>query len=119
MPWSVILASRSVVCCYHPDLESVGGGRGYLDQFPTEKELFEYDVVFLGDVGIGGKQLTPQDCVNLRQLVRSQAGGLVFLPGFRGFQNSLQTSELEELYPVVLDPAHPKGHGSSRPRDLP
>ncbi len=100
---------------YHPDLESVGGGRGYLDQFPTEKELFEYDVVFLGDVGIGGKQLTPQDCVNLRQLVRSQAGGLVFLPGFRGFQNSLQTSELEELYPVVLDPAHPKGHGSSRP----
>jgi hypothetical protein len=100
---------------YHPDLESVGGGRGYLDQFPTEKELFEYDVVFLGDVGIGGKQLTPQDCVNLRQLVRSQAGGLVFLPGFRGFQNSLQTSELEELYPVILDPAHPKGHGSSRP----
>ena len=100
---------------YHPDLESVGGGRGYLDQFPTEKELFEYDVVFLGDVGIGGKQLTPQDCVNLRQLVRSQAGGLVFLPGFRGFQNSLQTSELEELYPVILDPAHPKGNGSSRP----
>jgi hypothetical protein len=100
---------------YHPDLESVGGGRGYLDQFPTEKELFEYDVVFLGDVGIGGKQLTPQDCVNLRQLVRSQAGGLVFLPGFRGFQNSLQTSELAELYPVILDPAHPKGHGSSRP----
>jgi len=100
---------------YHPDLEQVGGGRGYLDQFPTEKELFEYDVVFLGDVGIGSKQLTPKDCINLRQLVRSQAGGLVFLPGFRGFQNSLQTSELEELYPVVLDAAHPKGYGSSRP----
>ncbi len=106
----------SVSCLlYHPDLESVGGGRGYLEQFPTEKELFAYDVVFLGDVGIGTKQLTSQDCANLKQLVRSQAGGLVFLPGFRGFQNSLQTSELEELYPVVLDPAHPKGHGSSRP----
>jgi hypothetical protein len=106
----------SVSCLlFHPDLDNVGGGRGYLETFPTEKELFEYDVVFLGDVGIGTKQLTPQDCVNLKQLVRSQAGGLVFLPGFRGFQNSLQTSELEELYPVVLDQAHPKGHGSARP----
>ena len=100
---------------FHPDLEGVGGGRGYLDQFPTEKELFEYDVVFLGDVGIGSEQLTPQDCVHLRQLVRSQAGGLVFMPGFRGYQNSLQTSELDELLPVVFDPAAPKGHGSPRP----
>lgn len=100
---------------FHPDIEGVGGGRGYLEQFPAEKELFEYDVVFLGDVGIGGQQLTLQDCTNLRQLVRSQAGGLVFLPGFRGYQNSLQTSELEELNPVVLDSLHPKGVGSSRP----
>lgn len=100
---------------FHPDLDVVGGGRGYLSQFPTEAELFEFDVVFLGDVGISAKQLSPQDCVNLKQLVRSQAAGLVFLPGFRGYQNSLQTSELEELYPVVLDQAHPKGHGSPRP----
>lgn len=100
---------------FHPDPEAVGGGRGYLDQFPTEKELFAYDVVFIGDVGVGTKQLTPQDCVNLKQLVRSQAGGLVFMPGFRGFENSLQTSELDELLPVVLDQTHPKGHGSSRP----
>lgn len=100
---------------FHPDLDAVGGGRGYLDQFPTEKELFAYDVVFLGDAGVGPKQLTPQDCVNLKQLVRSQAGGLVFMPGFRGFENSLQTSELDDLLPVVLDQTHPKGHGSSRP----
>ncbi len=100
---------------FHPDLEGVGGGRGYLEQFPTQKELFEYDVVFLGDVGIESKQLRPEDCTNLRQLVRSQAGGLVFLPGFRGKQLTLQSTELDELYPVVLDAAHPKGHGSSRP----
>ena len=37
------------------------------------------------------------------------------MPGFRGYQNSLQTSELDELLPVVFDQAHPKGHGSSRP----
>lgn len=99
---------------FHPDIETIGGGRGYLEQFPAEKELFEYDVVFLGDVGVSSKQLTAQDCVNLKQLVRSQAGGLVFLPGFRGFQNTLLTSELEELCPVVLDTARPKGIGSAR-----
>ena len=55
---------------FHPDLDAVGGGRGYLDHFPTEKELFAYEVVFLGDSGVGPKQLTPQDCVNLKQLVR-------------------------------------------------
>lgn len=35
------------------------------------------------------------------------------MPGFRGYQNSLQTSELDELLPVVYDQAAPKGHGSS------
>jgi hypothetical protein len=100
---------------FHPDLENVGGGRGYLEQFPSEKELFAYDVVFLGDVGIETKQLRPEDCVNIRQLVRSHAGGLVFLPGFRGKQITLQQSALEELYPVVLATAQMKGHGSARP----
>lgn len=105
----------SVSCLlYHPDTDNVGGGRGYLQTFPSEKELFEYDVVFLGDVGVVKGMLTPQDCVNLRQLIRAQAGGLVFLPGFRGHQASLQSTELEELYPVVLDPSAPKGHGSAR-----
>lgn len=100
---------------FHPDLEAVGGGRGYLDAFPDEKQLFDYDVVFLGDVGVESRQLTMQNCVHLRQLVRSHAGGLVFLPGLRGRQASLLTTELEELYPVVPDPNFPKGIGSERP----
>jgi len=105
------------VSCFliHPDLESVGGGRGYLDQFPDDKHLFDYDVVFLGDVGAGPGQLTADNVKHLRQLVRSHAGGLVFLPGFRGYQHSLAESELDELNPVVLDPAQPKGIGSARP----
>lgn len=100
---------------FHPDLGSTGGGRGYLDSFPTENELFAYDVVFLGDVGLAPRQLTHADCAGLRQLVRNHAGGLVFLPGFRGLQYSLLSGELAELYPVIMDPAYPRGRGSSRP----
>lgn len=97
---------------FHPDLADVGGGRGYLEEFPTEKELFEYDVVFLGDVGIEPKQLNLENVAHIRQLVRSHAGGLVFLPGFRGNQASFLSTELEELYPVITDPAVPRGFGS-------
>lgn len=97
---------------FHPDLDDVGGGRGYIEEFPSEKDLFEYDVVFLGDVGIEPKQLNLEHVEHLRQLVRNHAGGLVFLPGFRGKQSTLLTTELEELYPVITDAAVPKGYGS-------
>ncbi len=100
---------------FHPDTDNVGGGRGYLDTFPDEKQLFDYDVVFLGDVGVEANQLNLENCTHLRQLVRSHAGGLVFLPGFRGKHASLLTTELEELYPVVPDAANPRGFGSPRP----
>lgn len=100
---------------FHPDFDGVGGGRGYLEEFPSEKELFDYDVVFLGDVGVEASQLTVENTEHLRQLVRSQAGGLVFLPGFRGKHTTLFSTELEELYPVVLDDAHPRGHGLAVP----
>lgn len=100
---------------FHPHLEEVGGGRGYLEQFPDEKDLFKYDVVFLGDVGVESNQLSLENCQHLRQLVRSHAGGLVFLPGFRGKQATLLTTELEELYPVVLDQAVPRGYGLPYP----
>jgi hypothetical protein len=97
---------------FHPDLNQTGGGRGYLEQFPSEKDLFTYDVVFLGDVGTEPGQLTAEHCEQLRQLVRSHAAGLVFLPGFHGRQQSLSTTPLEELFPVVLDAARPAGIGS-------
>ncbi len=108
---------------FHPTLKGVGGGRGYLKEFPTDKQLSEYDVVFLGDVGIDVKQLSVDQCESLRQLVRAQASGLVFLPGFRGYQNSMlladqdadQRKELADLYPVAMDPGQPKGWGSTRP----
>lgn len=100
---------------FHPGIKSVGGGRGYLDEFPSEQQLFKYDVVFLGDVGVAADQLNLENCTHLRQLVRSHAGGLVFLPGLRGKQATMLTTELEELYPVIPDQSIPRGIGSTRP----
>ena len=100
---------------FHPGLDKMGGGRGYLDAFPKTEDLTKYDVVFLGDVGLESGQLTAEQCEQIKRLVRDQAGGLVFLPGFRGSQASLMQSALADLYPVVLDDAQPKGWGSAAP----
>lgn len=100
---------------FHPTLKEVGGGRGYLEEFPEDKDLFKYDVVFLGDVGLDADQLSLTNCESLRQLVRSHAGGLVFMPGFRGRQQSLLTTELGDLLPVIMDGTTPRGYGLPRP----
>ena len=99
----------------HPGLGKVGAGRGYLDKFPKEEELTKYDVVFLGDVGLQSGQLTAEHCIALQKLVRDQAAGLVFMPGFHGYQATLQETPLAELLPVVWDVTQPRGWGSSSP----
>lgn len=99
----------------HPGLGKTGAGRGYLTAFPKDEELTKYDVVFLGDVGLADGQLKPEHCAALQKLVRDQAGGLVFMPGFHGFQFTLRETPLEDLLPVLLDTAQPRGWGSSSP----
>ena len=65
---------------FHPGI-STGEGKGYLPGFPTSKdELASFDVVFLGDVGLGENELSEEQCQNLDELIRLQASGLVFLP---------------------------------------
>ena len=100
---------------FHPGLEKVGGGKNYLKTFPADSELFAYDVVFLGDVGVATDQLSFENCDKLRQLVAAHAGGLIFLPGIKGNQASLVTTPLADLYPVVMDQASPRGFGSRTP----
>lgn len=99
---------------FHPDLDKVGGGnRDYIKSFPESlEELAHYDVVFLGDVGVEPGQLTEQQCKLIRGLVEFQAGGLVFIPGLRGYSRSLADTDLEALLPVVLDDSQPKGIGT-------
>ena len=106
--------------CYlfHPDLEGVGGGEFYLDAFPTQAELSQYDVIFLGDVGMDPDQLSAEECKAIRGVVAEQAAGLILMPGWAGNQNSLNESELGGLIPVELDPAAPYGHGSRVPANM-
>ncbi len=98
---------------FHPELPEMGGGRTYIKKMPDERELNKFDVVFLGDVGITSGQLTVEQAQDLRKLVSAQAAGIVFIPGRKGAQESLTTGPLADLYPVVLDPAMPKGVGTS------
>ncbi len=102
---------------FHPGLSKVGGGnKDYIKEFPAGlDELQKFDVVFLGDVGLDDGQLTVEQCRLLKGLVEHQASGLVFMPGLYGRQNSLAETELDELYPVVLDETQPGGWGSRTP----
>ena len=87
----------------HPKLGE-GDGPEYIQEFPDKLEdLQKYDVVFIGDVGVGEGQLTDEQANLLKGLVEAQASGIVFIPGPQGDQFSLLKTELGALIPVVLD----------------
>jgi uncharacterized membrane protein len=97
---------------FHPGLPP-GTGLNYIQAFPVGKEqLSQYDVVFLGDVGLGEGELHNEDIEGIRALVGQQGSGLVFLPGSRGRENSLMQTPLNDLLPVDLDNAHAEGLGT-------
>jgi len=94
---------------FHPGMK-MGDGRNYLPAFPeTKDKLSVYDVVFLGDVGIGSNELTKEQAELLKGLVEQQGSGLVFIPGRRGRQATLFDTSLADLYPVLLDKARAEG----------
>jgi len=96
---------------FHPEL-GVAGGPGYLREFPQNREAWSaYDVIFMGDVGLGRNELRPEDLSILDLLVREQAAGLVFLPGPRGGHLRLLDTPLEALMPVEYDRRRPQGAG--------
>jgi hypothetical protein len=102
----------------HPGMEP-GAGRDYIAAFPGKKEeLSKFDVIFLGDVGVGERELSSENLAAIRGVVEQQGSGLVLLPGMRGRQLTFAGSELGPLLPVELDPAKPAGHGSLRPSQL-
>ena len=96
---------------FHPNI-GTGGGRDYLSAFPGSREMLSrYDVIFLGDVGVGKGQLSKKDAELIKGLIEQQGSGLIFMPGRRGNHLSLMDSPLKELMPVVLDDAKPTGVG--------
>ncbi len=97
---------------YHGGELGMGNGPGYLDTFPDPAALSEYDVVFIGDLGVREGQLRREDAENLKELVETQSSGLVFLPGKRGHQSAILGTSLGDLMPVTLDAANPQGIAS-------
>ena len=88
---------------FHPGMDP-GQGTGYLAKFPaTREELAKYDVIFLGDVGLGGNELTAKDCDLIKGLVEQQSSGLVFLPGERGRQATFSQHPIGDMNPVLYD----------------
>jgi hypothetical protein len=95
----------------HPGM-SPGGGKNYLPAFPGTKELLSrYDVIFLGEVGIGPNELTIADAELIKGLVEQQGSGLVLIPGRRGRESTFLESPLKDLIPVVFDTSKPEGIG--------
>lgn len=95
----------------HPQL-GAQSGPGYLSAFPVSRDAWSsYDVIFLGDVGLGNNELNPDDLRNIELLVREQGSGLVFLPGPRGGHLRLRNTPLESLMPVEYDARYPEGVG--------
>ncbi len=98
---------------FHPKLGK-GDGPDYIQSFPDKLEdLQKYDVVFIGDVGIGKGQLTLKQTELLKGLVENQASGIVFIPGSKGNQKTLLNTPLGELIPVILDESKPEGISES------
>ena len=108
------------VDCYLtlPGMPGGGGGPHYLDAFPPKEALGEYDVIFVGDVGLGADGLTAEQCESIAGVVRDQAGGLILMPGHGGGHLELMEGALGDLYPVELDPAQPRGIGAAAPSQL-
>ena len=95
----------------HPGMKT-GGGRGYLAEFPATREaLAAYDVIFIGDVAMGEGGLNETQCGWIRDVVQTQASGLVFLPGPSGRWLSLAKGPLADLIPVDCETDRPQGHG--------
>ncbi len=92
-----------------PEL-GIAEGKDYISQFPQSlDELAKYDVIFIGDVGVGEGQLTAEQAEQIKGLVENQASGVVFMPGPQGNQFSLLETGLSDLIPVILDDKEKEG----------
>ncbi len=106
-------------CLLMQPLLGPGAGPNYIKEFPPKiEDLAKFDVIFIGDIGIGPDQLSKEQCTLIRGLVENQASGVVFLPGSQGNQFTLLDSDLSDLMPVVLDDTLKKGIGEPLPSPL-
>jgi len=101
------------------DPESVRDDQSTREYFPVDRdELFEYDVVIIGDIDPGLLSTGIQE--NLRDFVRTARGGLILVAGTTHNPLAYRNTPLEDLVPIDLatlrtpDPAETSGPWQSR-----
>jgi uncharacterized membrane protein len=102
---------------FHPGMKP-GGGDGYIKKFPDQKKLSTYDVIFIGDVGLGENELSSKNLEDIAGVVKYLGTGLVLMPGYRGRQQTFINSPMEELNPVISDDIKKSGIDNDIPSHL-
>ncbi|WP_143394036.1 VWA domain-containing protein [Fimbriiglobus ruber] len=75
--------------------------RSAVREFPTKTELFEYDVVILGDIDPAQLPRSTQTFQDLAEFVKVRGGGLLFVAGEQASPQKLFNTPLADLLPVV------------------
>jgi hypothetical protein len=75
--------------------------RGALRGFPTRNELFEYDVVILGDVDPARLDRPAQRMQDLADFVKTKGGGLIAIAGEHAMPHRLYDTPLADVLPVA------------------
>jgi hypothetical protein len=89
-------------------------GSPYVKEFPASKEeLFKYDLVIIGDIGV--KELGATPIESLGEFVSKFGGSCLFLAGPRANPNAYRGTELEKMLPVELSDNQARPTGPERP----
>ena len=81
--------------------------RSALRAFPTRAELYEYDVVILGDIEPGQLPKASAMFQDIVEFVKTRGGGLLFLAGTKANPHQLMTTPLGELFPILPSEGRP------------
>lgn len=87
----------------HPDYASLD--KSALRTFPTRSELFEYDVVILGDVDPNQFPRPAQTFKDLAEFVTRHGGGLLVVAGEHANPQKLFDTPLADVLPIVRNGA--------------
>lgn len=90
--------------------------RSALRSVPTRSELFEYDVVIVGDIDPAQLPKAPTLLQDLADFVKVKGGGMLFVAGEQATPAKLLNTPLADLLPVLpADGATPRGGADAPP----
>lgn len=104
---------RSSIYLAQSDREVKNGGPPYLAQLPrSREELFNYDLIILGD--FPASSITAEQQEWIRDFVIKQGGGLVMIAGRNNAPSSYLKTPIGDLLPVEFEPWKPSSDDSKR-----